>query len=65
LAGQGNVSYQAYAVATCAPSRACMMSGMNTLKHGVYTVDNSERGNAKTRKIIPTPNRDFLGMINN
>lgn len=61
LAGQGMVFYHAYAAAAnCAPSRACMMSGMNTPKHGVYTVDNSERGNAKTRKIIPTPNRDFL-----
>lgn len=61
LAGQGMVFYHAYAAAAnCAPSRASMMSGMNTPKHGVYTVDNSERGNAKTRKIIPTPNRDFL-----
>ncbi|WP_246255603.1 sulfatase [Cyclobacterium plantarum] len=61
LAGQGMVFYQAYAAAAnCAPSRACMMSGRNTPSHGVYTVDNSERGNSKTRKIIPTPNRDFL-----
>ncbi|WP_158856500.1 sulfatase [Lunatibacter salilacus] len=61
LAGEGIVFYHAYAAAAnCAPSRACMMSGMNTPKHGVYTVDDSERGNAKTRKIIPTPNRDFL-----
>lgn len=59
------VSYHAYAVANSAPSRACMMSGMNTPKNGVYTLDNSERGDAKTRKIIPTPNRDFLGMLNN
>jgi arylsulfatase A-like enzyme len=61
LAGQGMVFYNAYAsAANCAPSRACMMSGINTPKHGVYTVGNSERGDAKTRKIIPTPNRDFL-----
>nr|MBI1229368.1 sulfatase-like hydrolase/transferase [Cytophagales bacterium] len=61
LAGQGMVFYHAYAAAAnCAPSRASMMSGMNTPRHGVYTVDNSERGNEKTRKIIPTPNRDFL-----
>jgi len=61
LAGQGMVFYHAYAAAAnCAPSRACLMSGMNTPKHGIYTVDNSERGNAKTRKIIPTPNREFL-----
>lgn len=61
LAKEGMVFYQAYAAAAnCAPSRACMMSGMNTPKHGVYTVDDSERGNAKTRRIIPTPNRKFL-----
>ncbi|WP_235941710.1 sulfatase [Cyclobacterium roseum] len=61
LAGQGMVFYHAYAAAAnCAPSRASLMSGRNTPRHGVYTVDNSERGNAKTRKIIPTPNRDFL-----
>ncbi|WP_245802788.1 sulfatase [Cyclobacterium lianum] len=61
LAGQGMVFYHAYAAAAnCAPSRACMMSGRNTPAHGVYTVDQSERGDPKTRKIIPTPNRDFL-----
>lgn len=47
----------AYAgAANCAPSRACMMSGQNTPRHGIYTVGSSERGNAKTRRIIPTPN---------
>ena len=61
LAAQGMVFYHAYAAAAnCAPSRACMMSGRNTPRHGVYTVDNSERGHPKTRQLIPTPNRDFL-----
>ncbi|WP_375582625.1 sulfatase [Cyclobacterium xiamenense] len=61
LAGQGMVFYDAYAAAAnCAPSRACMMSGRNTPRHGVYTVDNSARGDAKTRQLIPTPNRKFL-----
>ncbi|MCC5938251.1 MAG: sulfatase [Lunatimonas sp.] len=61
LAGEGMVFYHAYAAAAnCAPSRASMMSGMNTPKHQVYTVGNSERGDARTRKIIPTPNNDFL-----
>jgi len=47
----------AYAgAANCAPSRACMMSGQNTPRHGIYTVGSSERGNAKTRRIIPTQN---------
>ncbi|WP_430813946.1 sulfatase [Carboxylicivirga sp. RSCT41] len=48
---------QAYApAANCAPSRACIMSGQNTPRHGIYTVGSSERGKAHTRKLIPTPN---------
>lgn len=47
----------AYAgAANCAPSRACLISGQQTTRHGIYTVGNSDRGNAKTRRIIPTPN---------
>ncbi|EON79251.1 Arylsulfatase [Lunatimonas lonarensis] len=61
LAAQGMVFYYAYAAAAnCAPSRASLMSGMNTPKHRVYTVGSSERGEAKTRRIIPTPNQEFL-----
>lgn len=48
------------AAANCAPSRACLMSGQNTPRHGIYTVDNSDRGNAKTRQIVPTPNTTVL-----
>lgn len=51
----------AYAgAANCAPSRACLMSGQQTPRHGIYTVSPSERGNKKTRKLIPTPNADSL-----
>lgn len=58
LADQGMVFTNAYAPASnCAPSRACCMSGQYTPRHGVFTVGNSERGNARTRKLIPTPNR--------
>ncbi len=47
----------AYApAANCAPSRACIMSGKNTPRHGIYTVGSSERGKSKNRKLIPTPN---------
>lgn len=57
LSKQGMVFTQGYAgAANCAPSRACLMSGQNTPRHGVYTVSPSARGNAKTRKIIPTKN---------
>lgn len=46
--------------ANCAPSRACLLSGQNTPRHGIYTVSPSDRGHKKTRKIIPTPNTKTL-----
>ena len=61
LAKKGMTFTNGYAAAAnCAPSRACLMSGQNTPRHGVYTVANSDRGNAKTRKIIPTQNTLYL-----
>ncbi|HUT34355.1 MAG TPA: sulfatase, partial [Planctomycetota bacterium] len=42
--------------ANCAPTRASLMSGMYTPRHGVYTVGTSERGSSTHRKLIPTPN---------
>jgi len=57
LATQGMIFTNAYAAAAnCAPSRACLMSGQWTPRHGIYTVDNSDRGKSKDRKLIPTPN---------
>ncbi len=61
LANMGMTFTNGYAgAANCAPSRACLMSGQNTPRHKVYTVGNSDRGNAKTRKIIPIQNTVFL-----
>ncbi len=61
LASEGILFNQAYAGASnCAPSRACLMTGQNTPRHGIYTVSPSDRGNIKTRKLIPTPNTDFV-----
>ena len=61
LASEGLVFKHAYAAAAnCAPSRACLMSGMNTPRHGIYTVWNSDRGRPESRKIIPTPNTEVL-----
>ena len=61
LAKEGMVFTQAYAgAANCAPSRACLMSGFNTPQHGIYTVEDSERGDARTRKIVPTVNQTVL-----
>jgi arylsulfatase A-like enzyme len=51
----------AYAnAANCAPSRACLMTGMYSPRHGVYTVLNSDRGPSKHRKLIPTENQTIL-----
>ena len=50
--------------ANCAPSRACLISGQNTPRHGIYTVSNSDRGNEKTRKIIPIKNTEILADNN-
>lgn len=61
LASEGMIFNQAYASASnCAPSRACMMSGQWTPRHGIYTVTNSDRGKSKTRKLIPTKNTTIL-----
>jgi len=61
LAREGIVFTQAYANApNCAPTRACIMSGQYTPRHGVYTVGNSARGNAKHRKLIPIENNTIL-----
>lgn len=61
LAQEGMIFMQAYAAAAnCAPSRACFMSGQNTPRHGIYTVSNSDRGDVRTRKIIPIPNHEVL-----
>ena len=50
--------------ANCAPSRACLISGQNTPRHGIYTVSNSDRGNEKTRKLIPIKNTEVLADEN-
>ena len=61
LSEQGVVFMNAYAGASnCAPSRASLMSGLNTPKHGIYTVGSPERGDKRTRKLIPAKNIRFL-----
>jgi arylsulfatase A-like enzyme len=61
LASSGMVFTNGYATASnCAPSRACLMSGQWTPRHGIYTVNNSDRGKSADRKLIPTPNTTVL-----
>ena len=61
LAGQGVVFMSAYANApNCAPSRASLMSGQYTPRHGIFTVGDPVRGNHPFRKLVPTPNKTVL-----
>lgn len=61
LASEGMVFTSAYANApNCAPSRACLMSGQYTPRHGIYTVGDPKRGNHKFRKLEPTENETVL-----
>ena len=61
LASEGMIFTNAYTAASnCAPSRACMLSGEHTPRHGVYTVNNSDRGKSQTRKLIPIKNNEVI-----
>ena len=61
LSQEGMVFTDAYAAsANCAPSRASLMTGKWTPRHGIYTVNSSERGASKHRKLIPTKNTTTL-----
>ncbi len=61
LADRGILFTNAYAsAANCAPSRACLFSGMYPQRHGIYTVGSSERGKKELRKLIPTSNTTVL-----
>lgn len=44
----------------CAPTRASLMSGQYTPRHGIYTVATGARGLAKHRKLEPAPNETIL-----
>lgn len=61
LAKSGVRFTNAYANApNCAPSRACLLTGLYPPRHGIYTVGSSARGKAANRRLIPTPNRTVL-----
>lgn len=61
LAAEGMIFTNAYAAAAnCAPSRAYMMSGQWTPRHGIFTVASSDRGKRKDRKLIPIVNKTIL-----
>lgn len=61
LFSKGMTFSNAYAAASnCAPSRASMMTGLWTTRHGIFTVGNSDRGKAKHRKLVPIKNKTVL-----
>ncbi len=61
LSASGMIFTNGYAAsANCAPSRACLMTGLWTPRHGIYTVGPSERGASKDRKLIPVINTETL-----
>ncbi len=61
LSKQGMVFRQAYAAAgNCAPSRACLISGQYTPRHGVYAVGSTDRGPAAQMRLVPIKNRSGL-----
>ncbi len=61
LAAKGVVFTSAYSNGpNCAPSRACLMSGQYTPRHGIYTVGSSARGKSRDRKLIPVANETVL-----
>ena len=61
LSSLGMVFTDGYASASnCAPSRASLMTGQWTPRHGVFTVSPSARGNVKDRRLIPIKNTHTL-----
>lgn len=61
LAAASMVFTDAYANGpNCAPSRACLMSGQYSPRHGIYTVGDPRRGNHKHRKLEPIENKTVL-----
>lgn len=61
LAASGMSFSNAYANApNCAPSRACLLTGLYTPRHGIYTVNSSARGKSAFRKLIPIENKTIL-----
>jgi arylsulfatase A-like enzyme len=57
LAEHGMIFTNAYSnAANCAPTRASLLTGQYTVRHGVYTVGSSARGASKDRRLIPVEN---------
>lgn len=65
LAKEALIFSQAYAGAgNCAPSRACLISGNVTPRHGVYAVGSTDRGPKKFQRLVSIPNKSGLAKEN-
>lgn len=65
LTREGMVFTAGYAAAgNCAPSRACLISGQYTPRHGVYAVSSTERGPKNLMRMVPIPNNTALAPDN-
>ena len=65
LAKEGMVFTAGYAAAgNCEPSRACLISGNYTPRHGVYAVKSTDRGEKSEMRLLPIPNTNGLAKEN-
>ena len=65
LASEGMTFTQAYAnAANCAPTRASLLTGQYSPRHGVFTVGKSDRGKSKDRRLIPVKNSKTVPLEN-
>ena len=65
LSKEGVVFTNAYACAgNCAPSRACLLSGQYTPRHGVYAVNSTKRGPVNHMRLEPIANSTVLAAEN-
>lgn len=61
LSKMGAMFTNAYANApNCAPTRASLMTGQYTPRHGIFTVASAKRGKSENRKLIPPVNKHVL-----
>lgn len=57
LASKGMVFTNAYSnAANCAPTRASLLTGQYTPRHGIFTVASPARGKSEDRRLIPVKN---------
>jgi len=57
LAAESTVFSNAYSDGpNCAPTRASLLTGLATPRHGIITVMSSKRGKAENRRLEPVPN---------